>query len=92
MAAYEKADIEVQPGYFGFRPEADIQELREDFSARTPNSAKCNGVREIDTRVNGCPALLDFRKRGVYSTILGHYTWMWNPLAGGLLPEKTRFK
>jgi len=49
-------------------PEGVIQELREDFSARTPNSAKCSYGGELDTRVNGCPVLLDFRKRVVYSS------------------------
>ena len=42
-------------------PEGAIQELREDFSARTPNSAKCSGDSGLDTRVNGCPVQLDFR-------------------------------
>ena len=45
-----------------------VSELGEDFSARTPNSVKCSGDSEIDTRVNGCPILLDFRKRVVYSS------------------------
>jgi hypothetical protein len=35
------------------RPEGVIQELKEDFSARTPYSAKCSGDSGLDTRVNG---------------------------------------
>ncbi len=45
----------------------------EDFSARTPNSAKCSGDSEIDTRVSGYPVLLDFRIRVAYSSL---YTYL----------------
>ena len=48
-----------------------MSELRENFSARTPNSTKCSGDSGLNTRVNGCPVLLDFRKRVVYFS----YTW-----------------
>ena len=47
--------------------------MREDFSARTPNSAKCSGDSGLDTRVNGCPVLLDFRKRYVYSSNISDF-------------------
>ena len=52
-----------------------MSELREDCSARTPNSAKCNGDSGLETRVNGCPVLLDFKKRVVNSsyTLKGSY-------------------
>ena len=45
-----------------------VTELKEDFSARTPNSTKCSDGGGLDTHVNGCPVLLDFRKRVVYSS------------------------
>ncbi len=73
MAAIGKADLKIEPGNFGFVPEGDILEQGKNFSVRTTNSAKCNGDSEIDTRVNGCPVLLDFRKRVVYSSYTLHF-------------------
>ena len=46
-----------------------VTELRENFSAKTPNSAKCSIGCGLDTRLNGYPVLLGFRKRVVYSSI-----------------------
>ena len=46
-----------------------VWELREGFSAGTPNLAKYSGDSGLYTRVNDCPVLLDFRKRVVYSSL-----------------------
>ena len=45
-----------------------VMKMRGDFSARTPNSAKCSYGGGLDTRVNGYSVLLGFRKRVVYSS------------------------
>jgi len=42
--------------------------MRDDFLARTPNSAKYSYGGGLDTRVNGYPVLLDFRKSVAYSS------------------------
>jgi len=39
-----------------------VKKMKGDFSARTPNSAKCSYGGGLDTRVDGYPVLLDWRK------------------------------
>ena len=46
-----------------------VSELRVDFSARTPYSAKCGDGGGLDTPVNSCPVLLDVRNIVIYSSI-----------------------